>query len=93
MRVLTDKILQAFESHGNLHVVLGVSSGQVTASGDDLSDTVVTLVIPGGCAHKFSSDLVTAVSELLSGKASVSSESPHPLETSEYLGEGVKLPS
>jgi hypothetical protein len=92
MRILTDKILQAFESHGNLHLILGVTSGQIASSGDELSDPVVTLVIPGGCARKFSSDLATAIVELLDACPAGTPVLDQPNSRDiEYLGAGVTL--
>ena len=92
MRLITDKILQTFESHGNLQLVLGVSTGQVTSSGDDLSEPVLTLVIPGACARVFSTNLLTAVSELLDREQPETPKLDSPTKKiEEFLGQGIKL--
>jgi hypothetical protein len=44
--ILVDEIVQAFHSHGNLHLIFGVASGEVSSTGEDIYTTTVHLAIP-----------------------------------------------
>ncbi len=60
-RFIVDKILHAFISDGNLHVVFGVSTGLLNDQGD-IKEPQVTIVIPAPCANQISDELSEAIS-------------------------------
>ena len=93
MLLLIDEILQAFEANGNLHLVLGVSSGQVNEKGRDIKDPVVTLVIPSIRASAIASDFQTAIETLLKDQPAPSAQKDNNSNfVDETLGSGVRVP-
>jgi len=92
LKVYSDEIIHAFESHGNLHMILGVCSGKVDNDGRDLKDEVVTLIIPNKCAKEFSSNLGCAINQLLDFPSENLQEiDSNPNKTKEFLGLGVSI--
>ena len=59
--VFFDKVIQAFESNGNISLVLGVNSGKVDEHGNDLKDYVLTLVVPKLRLNEVAIDFAGAV--------------------------------
>jgi hypothetical protein len=46
MAIVVDEVLQAFHSHGNLHLIFGVASGETSATGEDIHTPTAHLAIP-----------------------------------------------
>lgn len=92
MRILVDKILHAFESNGNIHLVFGIATGQVDGKGVDLREPVVTIIVPSSCATKISEELNIAVTEL-SKNCLVETGAPRSqvVQGNEFLGAGVRV--
>ncbi len=44
--IVVDEVLQAFHSHGNLHLILGVASGETSSTGEDIHTPTAHLAIP-----------------------------------------------
>lgn len=44
--IVVDEVVQAFHSHGNLHLIFGVASGETTSTGEDIHTPTVHLAIP-----------------------------------------------
>jgi len=95
-QIFFDDILHAFESDGNLHLVLGAVSGRVDEAGNNLRDVVATLVLPNGRANSISENLFKAINALLPPDPPLPDEiasSPEVAnEKVEFLGQGVRLP-
>jgi len=99
MRVIAEKILHAFESNGNIHLIFGVSTGQIDPNGDDFYEPVITLVVPGSCVHTVISGLQDAVKILVQSgdKNSAFTENsalrsePIRQTQEEILGVGIKV--
>lgn len=95
MRLLVEKILHAYESNGNLHLVLGVTNGQRSASGEDLYEPVATIVVPRACVVEMIVDMTKAQEALCSGEGQ---ERLLPIDSGssackEFLGSGLKISS
>lgn len=96
-QIFVDDILHAFESQGNLHLVLGVVNGNVNEAGSDLRDVVITLILPNNRATVISESLLKAINILLTPVETIASESIMSSEglkeKVEFLGQGVRLPA
>lgn len=94
-QIFVDDILHAFESEGNLHLVLGVVNGSVDEAGNDLREVVTTLIIPNNRANTFSESLKKALKVLLPAKDTTTNDikiSPESEKVKqEFLGQGVKF--
>lgn len=96
-QIFVDDILHAFESEGNLHLVLGIVNGNVNEEGNDLRDVVTTLILPNNRASVISESLLKAINVLLTpvektaNESIISSEGLK--EKEEFLGQGVRLPA
>jgi hypothetical protein len=92
MRVLVDEILHAFESDGNLHLILGVATGNMDQSEKDIKEPVVTIIIPGLKAHCIAEDMQRAVTELVAIQVKpVTRESKEVPMNHEVLGKGLRI--
>ena len=93
--IFFDDILHAFESNGNLHFVLGVISGNVDETGNNIGEAIATLVIPNTRANSISENLVKAVTVLLPLTPLAPKETMCQTEGGnekvEYLGQGVRF--
>jgi|Laugresbdmm110dd_1035094.scaffolds.fasta_scaffold91130_1 hypothetical protein len=96
-QIFVDDILHAFESEGNLHLVLGIVNGNVNEAGNDLRDAVVTLILPNNRATVISESLLKAINALLTPVEKTANESIMASEglkvKEEFLGQGVRLPA
>ena len=94
-QIFIDDILHAFESEGNLHLVLGVVNGSVDEAGNDLRDVVTTLIVPNNRASAISESLIKALKVLLpaadatTNDVKISTESEKVKQ--EFLGQGVRF--
>ncbi len=90
-RFLVDKIMHAFVSDGNLHIVLGLSTGLVNEQGD-IKDPQVTIIIPNTCAETVSGELSKAINHFglhqENGKKEISEQKDF---ESEILGPAIEL--
>lgn len=92
MLFLADEILHAFESNGNLHFILGVSSGQLDDNGLDIKNPVVTLVIPSLKAGTISGDFQSALETLVKKQPNSPNQEKNNLTNpEEFLGVGVRI--
>jgi C-terminal processing protease CtpA/Prc len=93
--IFFDDILHAFESDGNLHLVLGSVNGEVDESGNNLRGNVTTLVIPNSRANIVSENISKAISLLLDPVSSENKEftaqENSTNEKKEFLGQGITL--
>lgn len=96
-QIFADDILHAFESEGNLHLVLGLVNGNVNEAGNDLRDSVITLIIPNSRAKVISESLIKSINILLKPVEIIANESITPSESIkekvEFLGQGIRLPA
>jgi len=96
-QIFVDDILHAFESEGNLHLVLGIANGNVNEAGNDLRDAVVTLILPSSRATVISEGLLKAIKALLTPAETTANESIMASEglkvKEEFLGQGVRFPA
>jgi hypothetical protein len=44
--IVVDEVLHAFHSHGNLHLIFGVASGETSSTGEDIHTPTAHLAIP-----------------------------------------------
>jgi len=93
-QVFVDDILHAFESDGNLHLVLGIVNGNVDEAGNDLRASVTTLIIPNSRASIFKNSLEKAVTILLAPVDATETNEvlEPPKDKVEFLGQGIRLP-
>ena len=95
-QIFIDDILHAYESEGNLHLVLGIVNGSVDEGGNDLRDIVTTLIIPNSRANIISESLTKALKALLSpvdtNLKEIINTSNTLIEKPEFLGQGLRLP-
>lgn len=61
--IIVDEIIQAFHSHGNLHVIFGVASGEVSSTGEDVHTPTAHLVIPESRINHISNLLKIALNQ------------------------------
>jgi|GEM_PF-4332470 len=61
--VVVDEIIQAFHSHGNLHLIFGVTSGEVSSTGEDIHTPTVHLAIPEPRINHIANLLKTALNQ------------------------------
>jgi hypothetical protein len=96
-QIFVDDILHAFESEGNLHLVLGIVNGNVNEAGNDLRDAVITLILPNNRATVISESLLKAINVLLTPVEKTANGSIMTSESfkvkEEFLGQGVRLPA
>jgi hypothetical protein len=96
-QIFIDDILHAYESEGNLHLVLGVVNGSMDEAGNDLRDIVTTLILPNNRASIISENLIKALKILLSPidiiPSAVVNSSETPKEKPEFLGQGLRFPA
>jgi len=96
-QIFVDDILHAFESEGNLHLVLGAVNGNVNEVGNELRDAVITLILPNGRATVISESLQKAINVLLKPVETIDNEpiilSENIKLNEEFLGQGVKFPA
>ena len=96
-QIFVDDILHAFESEGNLHLVLGLVNGNVNEAGNDLRDAVITLILPNSRAKVISESLLKSINILLTPVETITNESIIPSEgikeKVEFLGQGIRLPA
>ena len=67
-RYLIDDILQVFDAHGNMHIVLGAVSGQELPDGSDVNEPVVTIVLPLSRVHHLSNQLILLSQSMSDGR-------------------------
>ena len=93
-QVFADGILHAFESDGNLHLVIGIVNGNVDEAGNDLRTSVTTLIIPNSRASAFKNSLEKAVNILLAPVDTTETNEvlEPPKDKVEFLGQGIRLP-
>jgi len=87
-QVFVDDILHAFESEGNLHLVLGI------VNGNELRTSVATLILPSNRASAFTDCLLEAIKVLLAPVDTTATKIvlEAPKHKAEYLGQGIRLP-
>ena len=93
-QVFVDDILHAFESEGNLHLVLGIVNGNVDEAGNELRTSVATLILPSNRASAFTDCLLEAIKILLAPVDTTATKIvlEAPKDKAEYLGQGIRLP-
>jgi len=62
--IFFDEIAQIYLSDNNFHLILGVSTGEVSADGKDLKATVGKLIIPQNKLCSMLPELNSAISQL-----------------------------
>lgn len=62
--VYIDTIIQVFESEGNLHLVGGLSTGEVDIKGNDVKERVLHLIIPMSKASRILPDIAKSLPKL-----------------------------
>jgi len=89
MKFLVDEILQAFESEGNLHLILGLATGKQNEQGD-IKEPQTTIIIPISCSHKFLNDLSSAITYFVKDSPQ-NLTNAEVIENKEWLGLGIKI--
>jgi hypothetical protein len=92
-QIFADDILHAFESEGNLHLVLGIVTGNVDEAGNDLRTSVTTLILPNNRASAFTDCLLEAIKVLLAPVDTTETKAvlKAPKDKAEFLGQGIRL--
>jgi hypothetical protein len=62
--IVVDEVLQAFHSHGNLHLIFGVASGETSSTGEDIYTPTAHLAIPESRITHISNLLKIALNQL-----------------------------
>ena len=93
-KYIIDDILHVFNSHGNLCLILGGASGQELPDGSEVSEPIVTIVLPLSRVSHLTSQL-GGISEFVKTNSveaeEIRPEIPKPNEVREILGRAIEM--
>ena len=87
--IFIDTIIQVFESDGNLHIVGGLSNGQIDINGKDLIDKNLHLTIPISKALKILPEIAESLPKILPVEIDSTSEGKESLNKNHIEGLGL----
>jgi hypothetical protein len=87
--VFIDTVLQVFAAEGNLHVIGGVSNGEVDQSGKDVLEKSLHLTIPMQKALKIIPEIAASLPVVLETNLVKDSSPPLTKKEGEIEGEGL----
>ena len=87
--VFIDTVIQVFESDGNLHIIGGLSNGQVDTNGKDQLDKSLHLTIPMKKALKILPEIVDSLPKIIVDDLAVDTASKNSLPTKQFEGQGL----
>jgi hypothetical protein len=93
-RYIIDNILHVFTAHNNLHIVLGGSTGQVEPDETEVSEPIVTIVLPTSSLG-YMTEKIAEIAEFLkiepASHLERSTETTVPENSNEHLGKAIHI--
>lgn len=87
--VFIDTVIQVFESDGNLHIIGGLSNGQVDTNGKDQLDKSLHLTIPMKKALKILPEIVDSLPKIIDNNLKIDTVAKDSSPSKQFEGQGL----
>jgi hypothetical protein len=87
--IYIDTVLQVYESHGNLHLIGAVSSGEQDQNGKDILEKTLHLTLPMSRALQIIPEISAALPSVTEEEKPATPNSPEERAVDHFEGEGL----